>query len=453
MQKAEVKHFESVYPANSREREIGEVLAYVKKGLSCQVVGLPGVGQSTFLKLLSYNKNVKNLHLKGDVGKYHFVLINFSEVRRKQLIDVIKLILLSISDSLRERGLALEHKAILNIFNEAASSGDELVLFQSLKRTLDYLILERSLLVVLLMDRFEEYIPNLADDFFANLRILRNRGKNGFSVVFSLNRPLEELVEPVLIKDFAEYFIGNVTYLSLREDPILTLRLKQLEDLTGKVLSKEMKERIIFLTGGFGRLVKNSAQIILNNDFKASEPDGMSNILLSDPTIKAPLMDIWQALIPSEQDFLLTHKNEFKEDDLDYPYLKNVGLLSNGRLTMPLFETYIKRYLGEFEKKEEKEPIRFIADSLEIKKGEDTISDRLTALEFKLLKFLIDNKNMVISRDSIINAVWTNDVSTAGVTDQALDQLLLRLRRKVEDDPYLPKHILTVKGRGVRFTP
>jgi DNA-binding winged helix-turn-helix (wHTH) protein len=53
----------------------------------------------------------------------------------------------------------------------------------------------------------------------------------------------------------------------------------------------------------------------------------------------------------------------------------------------------------------------------------------------------------------VINAVWENMQSTAGVTDQAVDQLIFRLRKKIESDPNNSIYIQTIKGRGFKFTP
>src|SRR5438128_1057145 len=75
---------------------------------------------------------------------------------------------------------------------------DDLVLFQGLKHTIDYLAIDQQLTIVFLFDRFEDYVPTVTSEFFSNLRVLRNRAKYRFSAVFSLNKPLEDLVEPAL---------------------------------------------------------------------------------------------------------------------------------------------------------------------------------------------------------------------------------------------------------------
>jgi len=81
------------------------------------------------------------------------------------------------------------------------------------------------------------------------------------------------------------------------------------------------------------------------------------------------------------------------------------------------------------------------------------ISDLLSPQEFRLLRFLIQNEGKIIGRDEIIEAVWTDVKSQEGISDEAIDQMIFRLRKKIEDEPQAPKHIVTVKGLGVRFQP
>ena len=60
-------------------------------------------------------------------------------------------------------------------------------------------------------------------------------------------------------------------------------------------------------------------------------------------------------------------------------------------------------------------------------------------------------KGRVVEKEEIINAVWKEAKTTLGVTDQALDQLIFRLRKKIENEPNKPENILTIKGRGFKF--
>jgi DNA-binding response OmpR family regulator len=80
------------------------------------------------------------------------------------------------------------------------------------------------------------------------------------------------------------------------------------------------------------------------------------------------------------------------------------------------------------------------------------ISDKLSPSEFKLLKYLIENKERLCTKDEIINSVWTDQKTQEGVTDQALDQIFYRLRKKIEKDPTSPHYIHTIKGKGYKLS-
>jgi DNA-binding response OmpR family regulator len=74
----------------------------------------------------------------------------------------------------------------------------------------------------------------------------------------------------------------------------------------------------------------------------------------------------------------------------------------------------------------------------------------LTPLEFKTLKYLAQNARRVISRDELLNEVWGYENYPCTRT---VDNLVLRLRQKLEKDPARPVHFQTVHGAGYKFLP
>jgi DNA-binding response OmpR family regulator len=71
----------------------------------------------------------------------------------------------------------------------------------------------------------------------------------------------------------------------------------------------------------------------------------------------------------------------------------------------------------------------------------------LTALEFDLLRFLILRRGQVVTRDQILDEAWGEAV----VAYRTIDPHVAHLRKKIEDDPGRPVHILSVRGVGYRF--
>lgn len=437
--------FESLYPAEAWEKEVGQILKWVEKGQSGQLLGLPGVGKYLVLGLLAYNKKVRLAHLGEKQKSYQFVYIDFSEIRQRPLSDVMKMLFLALADSLRDRGMQEEYEKVNSLLRGAIETRDELVLTEELKHAIEFLVYERKKKVIYLLDQFEDYIPSVSSTFFANLRLLRNRAKYSFSVIFSLNKPLEDLLEPAVIDDYQDLMVGNALYLPLVDMPSVDFRLKHLEEIAGKKLPVQIIDEMLSLTGGHGKLMRLGSEAILAN---GEREGGLSEFLLKQETVEKALLEIWLSLSPNEQEYLLHFRTA---DPKVKEYLQNVHLLEGGRLEIPLLAEFIKQKAFDGEIAEQK--IIYDNASNSIMKGQLVLSDDLTHAEFLFLRYLVLNPEKIISRDELIQAVWGDNPSTVGVTDQALDQLLFRVRRKIEADPASPVHILTVKGRGLKFTP
>ena len=73
---------------------------------------------------------------------------------------------------------------------------------------------------------------------------------------------------------------------------------------------------------------------------------------------------------------------------------------------------------------------------------------KISALEFKILKYLIEREGEVISRDKLLDDVWGYE---AFPTTRTVDNYILMLRKKIEDNPAEPKHILTMHKSGYKF--
>ena len=72
----------------------------------------------------------------------------------------------------------------------------------------------------------------------------------------------------------------------------------------------------------------------------------------------------------------------------------------------------------------------------------------LSALEYRLLLFFINNGGIVLSRERLLDAIW--DAAGEYVNDNTLTVYIKRLREKIEDDPADPQIILTVRGIGYK---
>lgn len=72
---------------------------------------------------------------------------------------------------------------------------------------------------------------------------------------------------------------------------------------------------------------------------------------------------------------------------------------------------------------------------------------KLTSLEFRLLSYLVQNENRVVTKKELFEKVWEDRFTGDGT----LNVHIRRLREAVERNPGKPEHILTVWGDGYRF--
>jgi DNA-binding response OmpR family regulator len=72
----------------------------------------------------------------------------------------------------------------------------------------------------------------------------------------------------------------------------------------------------------------------------------------------------------------------------------------------------------------------------------------VTAIEFRLLAAFIRLRGRVLSREQLLDEVWGRD---SAPTDRVVDNHIMNLRRKIEDQPESPRFVVSLRGMGYRF--
>lgn len=97
------------------------------------------------------------------------------------------------------------------------------------------------------------------------------------------------------------------------------------------------------------------------------------------------------------------------------------------------------------------EGFRFGSVTIDFKRAEVTRDKKpveLSAMEFKLLQHLVENRGVVHSRDQLLDAVWGYE---AMPSTRTVDVHIAWLRQKLEANPKHPNFIQTVHGMGYKF--
>lgn len=84
--------------------------------------------------------------------------------------------------------------------------------------------------------------------------------------------------------------------------------------------------------------------------------------------------------------------------------------------------------------------------SHEVIKGKEQV--KISSTELNILKYLIEHKDEVISRDKLLNEAWGYNTIP---TTRTVDNYILSLRKIIEDNPAQPVHIITIHKAGYKF--
>ena len=71
-----------------------------------------------------------------------------------------------------------------------------------------------------------------------------------------------------------------------------------------------------------------------------------------------------------------------------------------------------------------------------------------TTTELKLLAAFVRQRGRVLTRDQLLDEVWGTGIA---VTDRAVDNYIVSLRKKIENEPTAPRYLISVRGMGYRF--
>jgi hypothetical protein len=99
---------------------------------------------------------------------------------------------------------------------------------------------------------------------------------------------------------------------------------------------------------------------------------------------------------------------------------------------------------------QESQRLRLDRNSRRVFIGDREIVPPLSVPQYRLLELLFDANGGICTREDVISAVWPND-SSEGISEQAIDALVRRLRDRISE--YAPDHqyIVTVRGHGFRL--
>lgn len=131
-------------------------------------------------------------------------------------------------------------------------------------------------------------------------------------------------------------------------------------------------------------------------------------------------------------------------------FLVNTRLLQDGkkagqyRLFGELFNEYV-------EQKVLREELTYDEEKQQIFYGMTRCDDRFTPQEMRVLAYLLTHDGVVLSRDQMAEAMWGRNANEK-YSDWAIDKLISTIRGKLDALGFPSERLVTLKGRGFRFS-
>ncbi len=396
-------------PENFRSKELKTIFDCIKRSQSLQLIGLTGSGKSLFLKAISESVNIQKSYLGVEIKNFKIVLIDLKFCVEKDLNSILNFITgkLGSDNSENTNSLVLQLESTVS---KIVTGGRRLVF---------------------IFDSFNE-VPN-PENLFKVLKALYDQHRGKLSYIFAVNHEVDLNKSFDEIKNITSILTENRIFISPLNTKDFQWFAKEQQNYLNQKLTPANVNKLFTLTGGYMATAKRIIEAMKDESTLEDieiNPEKIKGLDYHFQTLLKDLSEEKEALLN------LINSKITNNDENSEKYLKKTFIIDNeDKFIIPLFRTYLEN-IGS---KQIKYPQEVLNDKI-------IINSKLTSSEYKILKYLCNNLDKFCDREEIIENVWGAN-SKKGISDHALDQIVYRVRKKLErNDPQLK--IETVWGRG-----
>jgi len=350
--------------------------------------------------------------------------------------------------------LGIEEEAVeemKSLHREVVRTKDTLTAQRAVEQCVDVFCQRPTQRIVLLFDEFDAVFRTLDPPLFRTLRAIRDAHKGQVSYIVVVADDLaclrNELTE---VDHFYRLVSRNVCGLGPYSEVDARQMIRYLASQRSIEFSEGDTARLVELGGGHAGLLKAILSLLWDAQQEGSLA-GIAPALKDEPAIQAECRKVWASLPESEQAALRALTGGVQADRHALRRLKRKGLVREDQPAPSLFSPLFT----DFVRQEAPPSIKGVIVSRSPRKVQidGRRVETLTELEFEMLCYLYEHRGRVCTKDELIANVYRQryDRMTGGVSDEALQALVSRLRAKIEPDRRRPRYIVTVRGEGYRF--
>jgi DNA-binding winged helix-turn-helix (wHTH) protein len=414
------------------------------------VVGLRGFGKSIFLHFL-FREDVRRYYLEKDDANFVFIFIDLLNLVEYTEWVTYELILSRLVDQLRCLGTdAADIEPIALLHHEVARSPNLLIAQRAIEQCITILCRQPERRVILFFDEFDTIFRTFNPSLFRCLRALRDAYHGQLSYIVAATNELASLRDNLVEVDhFYRLVSCNICMLRALDPADAREMIGHLTAQHSMKLSEADTLRLIELSGGHGGLLRTLLSLLWGEDYK-SELAKPELIINDEPVLQHECCKIWSSLSKDEQESLcsLIHKEAISVQATRHLVYR--GLLKKTDVPVifsPLFAAFVQTQVPFSTK------ATYISRSSHIVQLDGQRIETLTELEFEILSYLYEQRKRVCTKDDLVASVYRQRYADmqGGVTNNSLQALISRLRKKIEPDHTRPCYVLTVRGEGYKF--
>jgi len=338
---------------------------------------------------------------------------------------------------------------MLSCLNPETNSQSSERAFFVLKEEIEKLV-GRGYHLIFILERFDELNDedNFPIAFFNNLHALWSVDKTKIHFLFANSTDIFKSESFGKLGHLKEVISQNLIHFPLLGNQDNAVCLQTLIQKYGYKVSHKQLSLIKKLSGGHASLNRAALRILQN--YYSTNSEKILAFLADQYEIKVILEDIWNSFDDEEKKSLIQINQGTSLKKAKVPTrLLNLGIVVQEKTSSKLFSPLLENFISNL--KSDSPQI-----SLEAKTGEILINgqpakEKITLQEYHLLLSFLKKKNLTLSRDQIAQALWGKDFEEK-YSDWAIDQVISKLRLKLEHLGISSQKLQTIRGRGYRWT-
>lgn len=443
-----------------RRYDVENILRHLYAMQCVEIVGMSNVGKSALLRLLA-QPDVWVQELGEAAQEFLPIYIDCNRILDMTEQGFSELVLRCLQEASPALAALPE---LVNAYDTLVAPSSDFQVPLSFSRGLTAAIEATARKLVLLFDEFDDPYKQIDARVFLNLRAVQDRHSNQLAFVAASGRPLIVLNQGGRHDEFAELFSHRIWYLAPLTRFDTELQVRRFMTAYEAPFTSADIDFIYQWSGGHPRMVEGICRV-LQQVLEVTEPlptapmdrwhfhRKIAATLLADEYLARECRKIWDELTAAEQGELAALSVADHISDravLDDLLRRHLLHRVEGRSQI------FCRMITEFVQRQTAPPAPPEATSLwvDTASGQVLVNgaavETLTALEYKLIQLLFQNRDKIVDKYQIVTHVWGESYIDE-VDDARIEKLISRLRQKIEPDTTSPSFLTTIRGRGYRL--